>query len=174
MTDREQLTPTSAARVMLPGPIGPLAALDADPARLEAPALGTVVLLPGYTGSKEDFLTVLAPLAAEGYTAVAVDQRGQHESPWGDDEAYAFDRLAADLLAVTAQLPAFARQGQTIDVVVSSLGNAKSLRGGTLVMTPMKGVDNQVYALVQGNILVGGAGASAGTRTARWITAMPS
>lgn len=63
---------------------------------------------------------------------------------------------------VTAQFPAFARQGQTIDVVVSSMGNAKSLRGGTLVMTPLKGVDNQVYALAQGNILVGGAGASAG------------
>lgn len=63
---------------------------------------------------------------------------------------------------VTAKLPAFARQGQTIDVVVSSLGNAKSLRGGTLLMTPMKGVDNQVYALAQGNILVGGAGASVG------------
>lgn len=63
---------------------------------------------------------------------------------------------------VTAKLPTFARQGQTVDVVVSSLGNAKSLRGGTLLMTPMKGVDNQVYALAQGNILVGGAGASAG------------
>ena len=63
---------------------------------------------------------------------------------------------------VTSKLPAFARQGQTIDVVVSSLGNAKSLRGGTLLMTPMKGVDNQVYALAQGNILVGGAGAQAG------------
>ncbi|OON40690.1 flagellar biosynthesis protein FlgA [Izhakiella australiensis] len=63
---------------------------------------------------------------------------------------------------VTAKLPAFGRQGQTIDVVVSSLGNAKSLRGGTLLMTPLKGVDNQVYALAQGNILVGGAGASAG------------
>ncbi|WP_233499559.1 MULTISPECIES: flagellar basal body P-ring protein FlgI [unclassified Pantoea] len=63
---------------------------------------------------------------------------------------------------VTAKLPSFARQGQTLDVVVSSLGNAKSLRGGTLLMTPMKGVDNQVYALAQGNILVGGAGASAG------------
>ncbi|MDH2068656.1 flagellar basal body P-ring protein FlgI [Pantoea sp. GD03673] len=63
---------------------------------------------------------------------------------------------------VTARLPSFARQGQTLDVVVSSLGNAKSLRGGTLLMTPMKGVDNQVYALAQGNILVGGAGASAG------------
>lgn len=63
---------------------------------------------------------------------------------------------------VTAKLPAFGRQGQVIDVVVSSMGNAKSLRGGTLLMTPMKGVDNQVYALAQGNILVGGAGASSG------------
>lgn len=63
---------------------------------------------------------------------------------------------------VTAVYPSFARQGQTIDVVVSSLGNAKSLRGGTLLMTPLKGPDNQVYALAQGNILVGGAGASAG------------
>ncbi len=63
---------------------------------------------------------------------------------------------------VTAKYPAFARAGQNIDVVVSSMGNAKSLRGGTLLMTPMKGVDNQVYALAQGNILVGGAGAAAG------------
>lgn len=63
---------------------------------------------------------------------------------------------------VTARLPPFARPGQNIDVVVSSMGNAKSLRGGTLLMTPLKGVDNQVYALAQGNILVGGAGASAG------------
>ncbi|CDG18031.1 Flagellar P-ring protein [Xenorhabdus doucetiae] len=63
---------------------------------------------------------------------------------------------------VTAKLPPFARAGQNIDVVVSSLGNAKSLRGGTLLMTPLKGVDNQIYALAQGNILVGGAGASAG------------
>ena len=63
---------------------------------------------------------------------------------------------------VTASFPAFGRQGQTIDVVVSSIGNAKSLRGGTLLMTPLKGVDSQVYALAQGNILVGGAGAAAG------------
>lgn len=63
---------------------------------------------------------------------------------------------------VTAKFPAFARAGQNIDVVVSSMGNAKSLRGGTLLMTPLKGVDSQVYALAQGNVLVGGAGASAG------------
>jgi flagellar P-ring protein precursor FlgI len=62
---------------------------------------------------------------------------------------------------VTTSLPAFAQPGQTIDVTVSSLGNAKSLRGGTLLMTPLKGADNQVYAMSQGNILVGGAGAAA-------------
>src|SRR5690554_3330970 len=63
---------------------------------------------------------------------------------------------------VTARLPSFARPGQTVDVVVSSMGNAKSLRGGTLLMTPLKGADGQVYALAQGNLLVGGAGAQAG------------
>jgi flagellar P-ring protein precursor FlgI len=63
---------------------------------------------------------------------------------------------------VTAQLPAFARPGQTMDVVVSSLGNAKSLRGGTLITTPLRGVDGEVYALAQGNLIVGGSGAAAG------------
>ena len=61
---------------------------------------------------------------------------------------------------VTSALPAFARPGQTIDITVSSMGNAKSLRGGTLLMTPLKGGDGQVYAVAQGNILVGGVGAS--------------
>jgi flagellar P-ring protein precursor FlgI len=63
---------------------------------------------------------------------------------------------------VTAQLPPFAQPGQTIDVNVSSVGNAKSLRGGTLIAAPLKGADGQVYALAQGNLVVGGAGASAG------------
>ena len=63
---------------------------------------------------------------------------------------------------VTTSLPAFARPGQQIDITVSSMGNAKSLRGGTLVMTPLKGADGQVYAIAQGNVVVSGAGASAG------------
>ena len=63
---------------------------------------------------------------------------------------------------VTTNLPPFARIGQQIDITVSSMGNAKSLRGGTLVMTPLKGADGQVYAQAQGNIMVGGAGAVAG------------
>ncbi|WDY57883.1 flagellar basal body P-ring protein FlgI [Pseudomonas sp. PSKL.D1] len=62
---------------------------------------------------------------------------------------------------VTADLPPLSRPGQKIDVVVSSIGNAKSLRGGTLLMTPLKGADGDVYAMAQGNLLVGGAGASA-------------
>jgi flagellar P-ring protein FlgI len=63
---------------------------------------------------------------------------------------------------VTAVLPPFVRPGQNIDITVSSMGNAKSLRGGTLLMTPLKGADGQVYALAQGNMVIGGAGASAG------------
>lgn len=62
---------------------------------------------------------------------------------------------------LTAQLPAFAQPGQAIDVTVSSIGNAKSLRGGTLVLTPLRGADGQIYAMAQGNVVVGGAGASA-------------
>ncbi|EGI75414.1 flagellar basal body P-ring protein FlgI [Hylemonella gracilis] len=62
---------------------------------------------------------------------------------------------------VTAELPAFARPGQRIDITVSSLGNAKSLKGGTLVATPLRGADGQIYALGQGSLVVAGAGASA-------------
>jgi len=63
---------------------------------------------------------------------------------------------------VTAQLPAFAQPGQMIDVNVSSIGNSKSLKGGTLITTPLRGVDGEIYALAQGNVAVGGAGAAAG------------
>lgn len=62
---------------------------------------------------------------------------------------------------VTSSLPPFAQPGQTLDITVSSMGSAKSLRGGTLLMTPLKGVDNQIYAIAQGNLVVGGVGASA-------------
>jgi len=65
-------------------------------------------------------------------------------------------------VVVTAMLPPFAKPGQTIDVTASSIGNAKSLSGGTLLMAPLKGADGQIYAMAQGNLLVGGVGASAG------------
>lgn len=63
-------------------------------------------------------------------------------------------------VSVSAQLPAFARLGQNIDITVSSIGDAKSLRGGTLLVTSLKGLDGQVYAIGQGNLIVGGFGAS--------------
>ncbi|MDN5934853.1 MAG: flagellar basal body P-ring protein FlgI, partial [Nitrosospira sp.] len=62
---------------------------------------------------------------------------------------------------VTASLPPFAQPGQVIDVTVSSVGNARSLRNGTLLMTPLKGADGQVYGMAQGSLLVGGFGAAA-------------
>jgi flagellar P-ring protein precursor FlgI len=69
------------------------------------------------------------------------------------------------LSAMGVNLPPFARTGQQIDITVSSIGNAKSLKGGTLILTPMKGADGQIYAMAQGNVVVVGAGASgAGTK----------
>ncbi len=61
-------------------------------------------------------------------------------------------------VVIHASLPPFAKPGQTIDITVSSLGNAKSLRGGSLLMTPLKGADGNVYAMAQGNLVVGGFG----------------
>lgn len=67
---------------------------------------------------------------------------------------------------VTATLPAFAQPGQMVDVVVSSVGNAKSLKGGTLLLTPLKGADGNIYGIAQGNLVIGGASASgAGSST---------
>lgn len=64
----------------------------------------------------------------------------------------------AAAVLVTADLPPFAKPGQRLDVTVSALGKAKSLRGGTLVMTPLRGADGQIYAMSQGNLAVGGLG----------------
>ncbi|MGH8074991.1 MAG: flagellar basal body P-ring protein FlgI, partial [Lysobacter sp.] len=63
-------------------------------------------------------------------------------------------------VAIHAELPAYAKPGQSIDVTVSSIGNAGSLRGGSLLMAPLKGADGQVYAVAQGSLMVSGFGAS--------------
>jgi flagellar P-ring protein precursor FlgI len=67
----------------------------------------------------------------------------------------------AAAVMITAELPAFARPGQRLDITVSALGRARSLRGGTLVISPLRGADNQIYAMAQGNLAVGGLGVSA-------------
>ena len=136
MTGREQLTPTSAARITLPGPTGPLAALDADPARSGKPALGTVVLLPGYTGSKEDFAPILDPLQDSGFRAVSIDMPGQFESIGPDDEsAYAPLSLGRDCAAVIEN---FAADGPVI-LLGHSYGGLVA-RGAVLAGAPLSGL----------------------------------
>ena len=96
--------PPHTVAVQLPTAGGPLAALRATPPAGTA-RNGIAVLVPGYTGSKEDFIAVLAPLAEAGYEAVAIDQRGQNESAGPEDpDAYTLPRLAADLADVVDAL----------------------------------------------------------------------
>lgn len=76
-------------------------------------------------------------------------------------------------VAIHATLPPFAKPGQAIDVTVSSLGNSQSLRGGTLLMSPLKGADGQVYAIAQGNLVVGGLGVE-GNDGSRVVINVPS
>lgn len=79
----------------------------------------------------------------------------------------------AAVVLVTAELPAFAKPGQKLDITVSSMGKAKSLRGGTLVLTPMLGADGQIYAMAQGNLAVGGLGAE-GADGSKIVVNIPS
>jgi flagellar P-ring protein FlgI len=111
---------------------------------------GLVVGLDG-TGDQ----TTSAPFTSQSLNAL-LQQMGVTVPP---GTSMQIKNVAA--VMVTATLPPFAQPGQSIDVNVSSLGNAKSLRGGTLIATPLKGADGQIYALAQGNLIVGGAGASA-------------
>lgn len=99
--DLRQLADHDATPRRFPGRAGPLAALDTG----GTGPRGTVLLVAGFTGSKEDFAPLLAPLARAGYRVVAVDQRGQYESPGPDDPAaYTVAELAADVVAVASVL----------------------------------------------------------------------
>src|SRR5690242_9045155 len=108
---------------------GEFAALDAAPqARLK----GTVLLLPGFTGSKEDFIALHEPLAARGYRTVAVDGRGQYESdgPEHNESAYAQAELAKDVLAQAAAV------GTPVHMVGHSLGGLVARAAVLLDPTP--------------------------------------
>jgi pimeloyl-ACP methyl ester carboxylesterase len=99
--DLRQLADHDAAHRTFDGGTGPLVALDTG----GAGARGTVLMVAGYTGSKEDFAPLLAPLARAGYRVVALDQRGQYESPGPDDPSrYSVEELGSDVLAVGAVL----------------------------------------------------------------------
>jgi len=112
---------------------------------------GLVVGLDG-TGDQ----TSQTPFTVQSIIAM-LQQKGVNLPPTGQLQ---LKNVAA--VMVTTSLPAFAQPGQNLDITVSSMGNAKSLRGGTLLMTPLHGADGQVYAMAQGNVLVGGVGAAAG------------
>jgi pimeloyl-ACP methyl ester carboxylesterase len=99
--DLRQLADHDAAHRTFAGGAGPLTALDTGGEAVR----GTVLLVAGYTGSKEDFAPLLAPLDEAGYRVVAIDQRGQFESPGPDDPAaYSVAELAADVVAVARTL----------------------------------------------------------------------
>lgn len=108
------IPPSCARAYQLSTRRGNFAVLDARP---EGTPRGTALLMPGFTGSKEDFIAMLQPLTAAGYRAVAVDGRGQYESIGPDSqEAYAQEELAADVLAQAAAA------GTPVHLVGHSLG----------------------------------------------------
>ncbi|MFI8179042.1 alpha/beta hydrolase [Actinacidiphila glaucinigra] len=112
--------PENATAYPLETARGVFAVLDAVPPA-GTPRRGTALLVPGFTGSKEDFLALLEPLAAAGYRTVAVDGRGQHQSPGPRDEAaYAQAELAADVVAQTAALATAA--GEPVHLLGHSMG----------------------------------------------------
>ncbi|MGW3622790.1 alpha/beta fold hydrolase [Streptomyces sp. NPDC000880] len=111
-------TPPPSARPRdLHTPRGTFAVLDAQPDPGRRAGNRTALLLPGFTGSKEDFIALLQPLAEAGYRAVAVDGRGQYETAGPDDQqAYAQDELARDVLAQAEAI------GGSVHLVGHSLG----------------------------------------------------
>ncbi len=108
-------------------------------------------LIVGLDGTGDQ--TNQAPFTTQSF-AVMLKQFG---ISMPDGARFQLKNVAA--VAIHAELPAFVKPGQTIDVTVSSIANSKSLRGGTLLMAPLKGIDGQVYAIAQGNLIVGGFGA---------------
>lgn len=108
-------------------------------------------LVVGLDGSGDK--TNQAPFTAQSFNAM-LKQFGITLPP---GSRFQLKNVAA--VAVSAELPAFAKPGQTIDITVSSIADAKSLRGGSLLLTPLKGIDGKTYAIAQGNLVVGGFGA---------------
>lgn len=109
-----------------------------------------VGLVTGLDGSGDQ--TTQAPFTAESFAAY-LDQFG---IPMPSGQNFQLRNVA--IVSVQAELPAFTKPGQNVDVTVSSLANASSLRGGTLERTLLTGIDGEVYAIAQGNLVVGGLG----------------
>lgn len=120
---------------------------------VQANQLVGVGLVTGLDGTGDQ--TTQAPFTAESFRAYL----NQFGIPLPQGQSFQLSNVA--VVSVQAELPAFTKPGQTIDVTVSSLANAESLRGGTLERTFLQGVDGEVYAIAQGNLIVGGLGVGA-------------
>jgi len=117
---------------------------------VQANQLVGVGLVTGLDGTGDQ--TTQAPFTAESFRAYL----NQFGIPLPAGQNFQLNNVA--VVSVQAVLPAFTKPGQTIDVTVSSLANAESLRGGSLERTFLQGVDGEVYAIAQGNLIVGGLG----------------
>lgn len=117
---------------------------------VQANQLVGVGLVTGLDGTGDQ--TTQAPFTAESFRAYL----NQFGIPLPQGQSFQLNNVA--VVSVQAELPAFTKPGQNIDVTVSSLANAESLRGGTLERTFLQGVDGEVYAIAQGNLIVGGLG----------------
>jgi pimeloyl-ACP methyl ester carboxylesterase len=116
--------PPSARRLTIDTRSGPLAALDARPSH-DSPLRGLAVMVPGFTGSKEDFIPMLAPLVSAGFRVVCFDQRGQYESPGpAHANAYSMGAFAADLLTVIETVG----DGRTVHLLGHSFGGLVARR----------------------------------------------
>lgn len=120
---------------------------------VQANQLVGVGLVTGLDGTGDQ--TTQAPFTAESFRAYL----NQFGIPLPQGQNFQLNNVA--VVSVQAELPAFTKPGQTIDITVSSLANADSLRGGTLERTFLQGVDGEVYAIAQGNLIVGGLGVGA-------------
>ncbi len=116
--------PESVQRVTIDTPDGPLAALDAWPAQ-GSPFHGTAVMVPGFTGSKEDFIPMLATIVSAGYRVVCYDQRGQYESAGPSRAAaYSIEAFAKDLSGVIGSIA----DGQPVHLLGHSFGGLVARR----------------------------------------------
>lgn len=129
-----QLSPHHAERSDIPGRYGPVAALHA---RASGPSAGTVLLLPGYTGSKEDFAPLLDPIAGSGIDAVAIDLPGQYESPGPEVEAeYRPSNMGSMIVELVEQL---ATSGRPVLLLGHSYGGLVA-RSAVLGGAPISGL----------------------------------
>lgn len=142
----------SAATLLLSGPAAAERIKDlASVAGVRSNPLVGYGLVVGLDGTGDR--TTQAPFTTQSLKAM-LSQMGVVVPPGVNPQ---LKNVAA--VAIHAELPAFAKPGQRIDVTVSSIGNAKSLRGGSLLMSPLRAADGDVYAVAQGNMIVGGFGA---------------